>query len=266
LTAAVKALAKRVLPKRARIALRRAYYFGFKFGCPVCGARIRQLLDSGKDLPILRALDVVGGFRSDDVCPVCWSNGRHRLVSTYLKREVFSAQHTWPRTVLHFAPEPYLPVWLQARPNVEYVAADLRPGSYPDVPGIRQADLTRLPWEDDYFDLVLCNHVLEHVPDDRRAMQELYRTMRPGGVALVQVPFGRSLPSTIEDPSIDRPEERERRFGQHDHVRLYGPDYTERLRNAGFATQVFDPLTEWGPSVIESLRLNPEEKLHLARK
>ena len=147
----------------------------------------------------------------------------------YLKRrtDFFDA----PLRVLHFAPEAYfLP--LAERANLDVVTADL---DYPFVD--LNLDLTRLPIRDASFDVVICSHVLEHVPDDRAAMREIRRVLKPEGWALLMVPYDRARPTTFEDPSIEDPAERERLFGQHDHVRLYGRDYADRLREAGLEVE-----------------------------
>jgi SAM-dependent methyltransferase len=103
----------------------------------------------------------------------------------------------------------------------------------------------RLPFRDGAFDALLCHHVLEHVPDDRAAMRELRRVLRPGGWAILQSPIRSRLEATLEDPAVTDPRERERLFGQRDHLRQYGRDYADRLRAAGFevrAERFFDEL------------------------
>jgi SAM-dependent methyltransferase len=130
---------------------------------------------------------------------------------------------------LFFAPDWGVERWLRRRGRYHVITTDL--GS----PGVDlRADITQLPLADGSFDLVLCSHVLEHVPDDARAIAELFRVLRPGGTALVQVPYESAADRTDEDPSITDPRERVRRFGQFDHVRLYGRDLVERLGAAGF--------------------------------
>jgi SAM-dependent methyltransferase len=96
-------------------------------------------------------------------------------------------------------------------------------------------DITRMPLPDSSFDIILCSHVLEHVEDDRRAMAEMYRVLRPGGSAIIQVPLQGD--TTLEDPSATTADERKRLFGQHDHVRIYGLDITKRLEDAGFGVE-----------------------------
>jgi len=145
--------------------------------------------------------------------------------------------------VLHVAPEQCLREKLTVLPGVRYTAGDkFTPGySYPR--GTVDLDITAMPFADASFDLILCSHVLEHVPNDRQAMAELFRVLAPGGMALLMVPVALDRATTDEDPSVTDPHERIRRFGQFDHVRLYGRDYADRLKAAGFEV-VEDAMTE----------------------
>ena len=133
--------------------------------------------------------------------------------------------------MLHVAPEPPLAARLRSVPGIEYLAGDLHP-----APGQLALDLRDLDLPDASFGLILCLHVLEHIDDDRRALRELRRVLRPGGAAILQVPRRRG--PTLEDPSVTTPAERLARFGQVDHVRVYGDDYEDRLREAGFDVRV----------------------------
>jgi SAM-dependent methyltransferase len=139
--------------------------------------------------------------------------------------------------MLHVAPEPCLAPRLSAIEELDYVSGDLEPG-----PRQLHLDVTALPFEDRHFDAIICSHVLEHVPDDRRALAELRRVLRPDGWAVLLVPILRER--TIEDPTETDPAERLRRFGQRDHVRVYGRDFYERLRDAGFAVTIQRPVLD----------------------
>jgi SAM-dependent methyltransferase len=193
-----------------RHALRVARHLGVSRRCPVCRTPLRSFADAR--LPASQ-------------CPRCGSLQRHRHLWLYLEREAGVRGR-----VLHIAPEPGLARALRRRSGVEYLSGDLEPGA-----AMRVLDLEHLDLPEASFDWILCSHVLEHVGDDRAAMRELHRVLRPGGTLLVQVPtYG---PTTDEDPSVTDPEARRARFGQPDHVRVYGDDVHDRLRAAGFAVE-----------------------------
>jgi len=191
-------------------ALRVARHVGLRHRCPVCGTPLRAFADA--QLPASR-------------CPRCGSLQRHRHLWIFLEREMDVRGR-----VLHLAPEAGLERALRARPGVDYVSGDLEPGA-----AMLTLDLQRLALADASFDWILCSHVLEHVPDDRAAMRELRRVLCPGGTLIVQVPmYGEA---TDEDPSVTDPSQRRARFGQHDHVRVYGSDVADRLRDAGLTVE-----------------------------
>ena len=187
--------------------------------CPCCHGEFDQFLTFGR-VP-----------RPNARCPGCGSLERHRLAYLYLERE--GLLNRLGLRVLHVAPEDALARPLLRSRGVRYLAIDREPGHVGAV-----MDLTRLACPDEVFDLVICNHVLEHIPDDRQAMRELRRVLAPDGRAIVQVPMSFNLATTLEDLSIVDPAVRERLYGQHDHVRLYGRDYLDRLAAAGFRVHI----------------------------
>jgi SAM-dependent methyltransferase len=164
---------------------------------------------------------------------------RHRALLLYLRREGLadSGGH-----VLHVAPERALQRWFRSLEAVQYTSADLE-----SPLAAVHADITALPFREETFDLVLCSHVLEHVPDDRAAMRELHRVVRPGGTVVIQVPPSH-LAETLEDASVTAPAERERLFGQYDHVRICGADYGQRLEQTGFAVEAVDYVAQLDPA------------------
>jgi SAM-dependent methyltransferase len=259
----MKDILKKLLTKKTRLSLRRLYYAGFQYHCPLCNSHVRTMFDCGLPFAILRDADVVGGeSRSRDVCPVCFSNGSMRLMFEYLRREAWPA--TRPR-VFHVAPEYAIMAYLSRMSK--YVAVDIDPPKpYESGGAVEYCDITNIGYPDNSFDLIVCSNVLEHIPRDNVAIKELHRVLSPSGVAILQVPIGRALKHTIEDPSVSDPRERERRFGQYDHVRIYGPDYPQRLSDGGFVVEIFDPLARWGESVVMAMRLNRRERLFLGRK
>ncbi len=202
----------------SRTLARRARYAGTQRQCPVCGHSARRFLAYG----------VVP--RDDARCPSCGSLERHRFAWLYLaqRTDLFDAR---PKRVLHIAPEPCFAGRFAKRLGSGYITADLAPNFVAE-----SIDLERIPHRDDSFDVVYCSHVLEHVPDDRRAMVEMRRVLKHDGWAMILVPV--TSDRTIEDPSITDPRERERLFGQHDHVRRYGPDVVDRLEQAGLGVTI----------------------------
>jgi len=168
--------------------------------------------------------------RPDAICPGCGAHERHRALWLYLQGVLATAAR--PFDLLHFAPEYTLRRRVERLAGVHYVTADLD-GHGVDV----AADITRLPFDDASFDGILCSHVLEHVDDDRAGMAELCRVLRPGGWAAVLVPLDLTRSETYEDPAVVTPEQRERAYWQHDHVRLYTPDISDRLQEAGLQVE-----------------------------
>jgi SAM-dependent methyltransferase len=210
---------KTAVPHRYRQAGRRALLrmsaltnAGSAVECPCCERRFRKF----------------ARFYGEHVqCPGCGSLMRHRALQLLLRDElhVEATVHDF----LHVAPNSGgVRRVMEALPLSSYVTIDLD-SPLADV----HADITDLPFPDESFDLIVCLHVLEHVPNDRKAMREFYRVLRPGGHAVLQVPPS-PLPVTFEDPTVDTPAERERVFGQFDHVRICGSDYGERMEEAGF--------------------------------
>jgi SAM-dependent methyltransferase len=261
----MKEILKSVLTKNTRVSLRRAFYAGFRYHCPLCGSHLRTMFDSGLPFSVLRDVDIVGGERIPrDICPVCFSQSRTRLMWAYLRKEVRLEERNTKPKVLHVAPEHPLMVYLSGLS--EYVGVDIDPRSYDSHGRVEYCDITNIAYPDNTFDLIICSHVLEHVPRDAVAIKELRRVLRPDGIAILQVPIGTAINETIEDLSITDPRERERRFGQHDHVRIYGPDYPQRLAAGGFVVEIFDPVAHWGTNVASAMRLNRRERLFVGRK
>jgi SAM-dependent methyltransferase len=196
---------------------RRSAQIGFARYCPVCRAHVRAFRPYGVS------------SRPDACCPVCGSLERLRFVWLVLDAHPELLAGPDPR-VLHVAPEPMLSERLANLPGVEYISADLDPSR-----AMVRMDVQRIQYPDDTFDFIYCSHVLEHVPDDRMAVSEFHRVLKPGRTAMIIVPI--NVEQTFEDPSVTDPAERLRLFGQDDHVRKYGPDVVDRLRDAGFKVQ-----------------------------
>lgn len=171
--------------------------------------------------------------RQNASCHKCGSLERHRVLWKYLNDKKLLNKKL---SILHFAPEKVFYDIFSGLSNVEYFPCDLNPKAYNQSgkAKIIEADITKIPFEANSFDFVFCNHVLEHIPDDKLAMSELFRVMKDGGFGIFQVPIDYNREETYEDFSITAPEDREKAFGQHDHVRWYGRDYKDKLKNIGF--------------------------------
>jgi SAM-dependent methyltransferase len=200
--------------------------------CPCCGGTFRSFRPHRG--------------RAGASCPGCGALERHRLLWLYLSQETNLLHEGL--SVLHIAPEYVLRRSLRTLGNLSYLTADLD-SALADV----HTDVTAMQFADESFDVVLCNHVLEHVDDDLQAMRELHRVMIPGGWGIFMVPVESSRATTFEDPSITDPAERMRAYGQEDHARLYGTDYPDRLRAAGFEVEV--PALQNAFSEAETARL-----------
>ncbi|WP_025742921.1 class I SAM-dependent methyltransferase [Aquimarina pacifica] len=174
-----------------------------------------------------------GTQRDNVLSPSTLSLERHRLLWLYLKNE--TDFFTKPSKVLHFAPEQAFYKRFRKLPHLDYTTTDLN-SPLADI----KADICNLPFEDNTYDIIFCNHVLEHIPDDTKAMQELYRVLKPNGMAILQIPQELERETTFEDDSITDPKERAAIFGQYDHVRVYGRDYFEKLRSIGFRVNEVD--------------------------
>lgn len=185
-----------------------------------------------------------GHQRNNVLAPGTLSLERHRLLWLYLKNE--TDFFTAPKKVLHFAPEQAFYKRFRQQDNLDYTTTDL----YSPLADVK-ADICDLPFEDNTYDLILCNHVLEHIPDDTKAMQELYRVLKPGGMGIFQIPQDLKRATTFEDNTITDPRERAKIFGQYDHVRVYGLDYFDKLRSIGFTVIEEDYTSKLTPAEVD---------------
>ncbi|MCT7983620.1 methyltransferase domain-containing protein [Laspinema sp. A4] len=228
--------------------IRSLAYLGNNFICPCCGGHFRRFLPYNKNQP-----------DANNVCPRCGSFERHRLLWLYLKNKTNIFEKNLK--ILHCSPEYFLQKQLISNQNLQYIGADL------DSPLANvKMDLTKIQYDDNYFDVILCNHVLEHIPNDIQAMKELFRVLKPGGWAILQVPIDPTLEKTFEDPNIISPQDRERLFGQSDHVRMYGRDYKNRLEDAGFTVKVDKYIDELSDNLIQKYGLLSNEYIYFGSK
>ena len=215
--------------------------------CPVCKNEFEKFNDFG----VQKRINVM--------CPSCRSLERHRLLWLYLENEtnIFKEKCKF----LEVAPIPKISNRFKQSPNIDYVSIDL---SSPNA--MLKMDLTNLSFTDNQFDFTLCYHVMEHVLNDRKAMAEIFRTLKPGGTAIIQVPMDNNLEETYEDPYCIDPQVRLEKFGQNDHVRIYAQDYKNRLVEAGFDVSIVDYCADLDADVIKRMRLSRNEKLYICKK
>lgn len=230
---------------------------GSRFTDPIDGKSFRMFLPYG-----------YGNQRNNVLSPSTLSLERHRLLWLYLQNETDffqsqldsdspvtqnkriklrkDAETSSALKVLHFAPEQEFYKRFKKQTNIEYTTTDLL-SPLADV----KADICNLPFEDNSYDIIFCNHVLEHIPDDTKAMQELFRVLKPGGMGIFQIPQDLSRAKTFSDDTIVDQKERAKIFGQYDHVRVYGRDYFDKLRSIGFKVIEEDYTHKIAPELVE---------------
>ena len=221
---------------------------GDRYEDPIDGRTFRKFLPYGYGSP-----------RENVLSPSTLSLERHRLLWLWLKRE--TDFFTKSSTVLHFAPEQAFYNRFREMSNLNYTTTDLN-SPLADV----KADICNLPFESDTYDVIFCNHVLEHIPDDLKAMQELYRVLKPDGMAILQIPQDLSRAETFEDNTITDRDERAKIFGQYDHVRVYGRDYFDKLRAVGFKVYEVDYTSQLSSLEVDRYRLAQGEILPVCWK
>ena len=241
---------KKIIPKRIQKLLinliyysRMIFFRGNNVCCPCCNTNFRKFYSSGK-------------FGE---CPKCGSGSRHRLLFLYLKKRTnfFNAK----LKVLHFAPEHCLNKIFSNLPNISYLSADL--GS---TRAMEVIDMTNINYPGNYFDVILSNHVLEHIQDDKKAMSELFRVLKSGGWSIHQVPIDCTRDKTFEDPNIKTDREREIIYGHHDHKRIYGKDFIKRLKYVGFIASADSYANEFSIEEAQKFGINQNSKIYYCQK
>lgn len=241
------------------------FYYGYSYTCPFCNGKFRKLLPGGSSLAVIKEKNIIGAGRRDNcICPRCYSTDRDRLIYLYLVN--FTRIFSQPKKMLHVAPSGGLKAILHNIPVLNYQEGIKYHEGFYYSKDISIIDIQNLDFDDNSFDIIFCNHVLEHIQEDRVAMKELYRVMKPNGWAILQVPISTALESTYEDPSITSEKEREIHFGQFDHVRIYGKDYTKRLESVGFEVEEILSSRDWDIDGLERYAINKEEILFVAHK
>ena len=218
-------------------------YFKLKgkgFTCNFCAVKYQKFVPEYPSKKIAEALDkykVIAGYGTNVFCPNCLSKNRERLLRAVFD-DTLSIEN---KLILHFSPEKHLHQYLKKKATVTTV--DLLPEFYRSIDkSIDFSDATHLKFENETFDVVVANHILEHIPEDLKAIKEINRVLKNRGFAILQVPYSENLKTTIEEPFINNPELQERLYGQKDHVRIYSlENYLERLRKGGFQPKVLTP-------------------------
>ena len=221
---------------------------GKRYTDPIDGRSFRKFLPYG-----------YGTQRHNALSPSTLSLERHRLLWLWLQRE--TQFFKTPAKVLHFAPEQAFYKRFRKMKHLDYTTTDLQ-SPLADV----KADICELPFGENEYDLIFCNHVLEHIPDDTKAMQELYRVLKPGGMVILQIPQDYTRAKTFEDNTITDRAERAAIFGQYDHVRVYGMDYFDKLRSIGFKVEAIDYTKQLTPKEVDTYRLAEGELLPVCSK
>jgi len=224
------------------------WYRGKRYTDPIDGKSFKSFLPYG-----------YSNVRENVLSPSTLSLERHRLLWLYLNRETDLL--TRSQSLLHVAPEQCFYARFRESELLTYTTTDLL-SPLADV----KADICALPFANDSYDFILCNHVLEHIPNDATAMKELYRVLKPGGTAILQIPLENDREVTFEDNSITERTERARVFGQYDHVRVYGMDYFKRLESIGFKVQAIDYTTQLTATEVDRYRLVQGELLPVVTK
>lgn len=249
----VESILQKIVPAKYYPRVERMYlkhrgirYWGWKHACPCCNGHFRTFVPWGTK-PVQIA------------CPRCYSVARYRLLQLYLRNKTGFFKDNLK--VLDIAPTSIFQDMCKSLPNIDYLSADI---SSPLA--MARMDITAIALTGNYFDCIICYHVLEHILDDQRAMAELFRVLKPGGWSILQSPVDHTLDTTYEDSAITSPDERERAFGQNDHVRIYGKDYKDRLEQAGFRVHIDNYVEELGELAIKRYVLMRDEKIYLCTK
>jgi SAM-dependent methyltransferase len=224
----LKAIYKKTIKEQTRIQIRKlvlklffVFYLGNKYSCNCCGKSFRKMRSYGNKR------------RKNASCPYCFSLERTRVLDFYLQNETNAYQASIK--LLHIAPEPVIMSKLKNNKNLNYISGDINP-DYADY----EIDITSIPFPDNYFDLIICSHVLGHIPEESIAIKELYRTLSTDGKALIMTILDRNNPHTHEDLSLTTDSERISHYTEHNLCRLHGIDFEKRLSNEGFTVEVND--------------------------
>jgi SAM-dependent methyltransferase len=216
-----------------------AKYKGAGFECNCCGASYSRFVPdhpTTENENALKVNAVVAGYGENILCPACLSTARERLIIALLNKQF----KITGKEILHFSPEKN--IYQFRKTNNEVITADIEPLFYKNIDSnITNEDATHLSYADNSFDVVIGNHIMEHIPNDIKAMAEIYRVLKPGGRTILQVPYSTLLPATIEEPEINNHQKQSALYGQKDHVRIYQlQNYIDRLQSCGFTVTIIE--------------------------
>jgi SAM-dependent methyltransferase len=241
----VKYVIKKMVPDAWMKKAREWWYHGTRVWCPCCEKSFRKFRSYRG--------------RENAACPYCNSYERHRHLWLFIKNKTNLLAENL--RVFHVAPEEFISRALRSFPNLDYLSVDLR-----SPLAMERIDITQIPYPDNSFDVILCNHVLEHIPDDAKAIGELCRILKDDGWAIIQAPVDPSREVTYEDFAINSDEGRKNAFGQEDHVRIYGKDYGARLEKGGFSVTIERYADELGSEKRKKYGIMPDHRIYLCRK
>lgn len=234
--------------------------------CLYCKKSYGKFLHEGVKAKVFKKYKIAGGgYKLNTRCPNCGSVDRARLLALFFKNrtEVFNKN----TEILHVSPNKSVARYLNEGATIKQVVGTIEPDQFLEFNPF-YLDIQDISLADNLFDVVICCHIIEHVDDDEKAMSELFRVMKPGGIGIFQVPLALNLEKTLEDKTLTTDKQRKIAHGQVDHVRLYGLDYLEKLRKAGFRVVMDNPFTnEWmSPAELSKHRLDPIEDAIVAYK
>lgn len=257
----MKGFKKNIILQKVRIRIKNIFRFRANYICPFCQNNISHFKEIGEESDVIEKRKIVGAGIRLEGCPYCKSTDRERLVLIYLKKELKIFKKTSDFKILHFAPERNLTKELLLSFKENYICGDLFTDGYSYPKHVENMNILAIPFANNEFNLVICNHVLEHVEEDYIALQEIKRVLKPGGIAILQVPISANTYKTFEDPQIKNPELRHKFYGQVDHVRIYGQEYPKLLEDAGFKVNRINISHKH-----EKYKLNPNEDIFIAEK
>jgi len=215
--------------------LRLFFYKGNNFFCPICKFKASKFLSYGKDYEAIKKFKIIGmGFRKNAICPNCFSKDRERLFYLFLQKLISEKSINYSSKILHFSPESSLERNFFRKNFSNYFTADIIKNKYDFI-----IDLQNFNFEEKNFDLVICNHVLEHIEDDNIALENIYSILKPGGLAILQTPLSKIIDEDYTNPSVKTDNDRLNFYGQEDHVRIYSKkSLIQKIKKVGFKINI----------------------------